>query len=145
MYWQKSITMRMQFRPILSNQIPMCSGSAGHVVPCRLLGTIKFFGIMPKVINMFPHKCILLEGSKFFAKRLDLADSTCYNRCIPQENGVWRSPVAHYNGVVVVGGSNPLTPTDKKAGCIFVKALPALLYALYAEKVDGRTIRETVW
>lgn len=28
--------------------------------------------------------------------------------------GVWRSPVAHYFGVVGVAGSNPVTPTNDK-------------------------------
>ena len=33
----------------------------------------------------------------------------CYNYLVPFF-GVWRSPVAHYNGVVGVGSSNLLTP-----------------------------------
>ena len=46
------------------------------------------------------------------------------------DNGVWRSPVAHLYGVQVVGGSNPLTPTDNKARGDAVKPLLALLYTI---------------
>ncbi len=52
---------------------------------------------------------------------------------------MWRSPVAHFNGVEVVGGSNPLTPTDEKARSIFTNELPAFLSAITHKALRNKT------
>jgi len=43
------------------------------------------------------------------------------------------------NDKPVVESSNPLTPTQVKAGSIFAKALPALLYAIYQLTLLSKT------